>query len=302
MQSTKLNKLIDQFLESVQTDTQFFNDVFFGTVSSKVYSGLGTFKTMKSFKDFILNYHSRLFILVGDGGTDDYNTTYGSVPLVFMYFRHMENAIRFCNMFNINTIILANNVVVDHSCAITNTNIVISSSTRKKITLNTPRAFYVDGNVNLKFDGVVIEGVYNNGNMPSLIGFKANSACNLNLMFKDCIIKNSEGNVQTFYTTGNQSLTGFAGFINVHMYNTNWIRNNVASNYAFNRVYPVKSSCWSFSEFGTKIYDELTGVEYADTDPQYCIVEPDIAQYNTFGIRHIPTNVLTNNKAIMGLV
>lgn len=306
MQDTKMNKLIDQFLEVVQYDTNFINGVYFGT-GTKVHNKLGAFRSVDQFRSYLKSLPSTfsIWVLVGNGGLDDYNSFY-SMPAPIgniLYFRDLRYAVDFCSIFSIKNIAIFDDLVIDYPIFLSNKSIILQSARDpRNITIKTTsKAFIVDGQSNLYIKNLSFNGGIS-GDIVSLIGFKPSGCANLNLYIEGCKFISSKNNIKNMDIIGLSADSNFTGFMNIGLKRNTFYVTDKTNEYMINRRIPVKSCCWAISSYENKFYNELTGVEYISFDPQAEIIDPDIVQLNTLGGYDVPSNVMTNDKRIMGLL
>lgn len=309
MQDVKMNKLVDEFLEAVQYDTNFINGVYFGT-GTKVHNKLGTFRSVDQFRSYLKSLPNifSILVLVGDGGLDDYNSFY-SMPAPIgeiLYFRNLKYAVDFCSIFSIKSVAIIDDIVIDYPIFFSNKSVILQSAGNprnpRNITIKTTsKAFIVDGQSNLYIKNLSFSGGIS-GDIVSLIGFKPSGCANLNLYIEDCKFISSKNNIKNMDIIGLSADSNFTGFINIGLKRNDFYVTNKTNEYMINRRIPVRSCCWVISSYENKFYNESTGVEYISSDPHAKIIDPDIVQLNTLGGYYdVPSNVMTNDKLIMGL-
>lgn len=307
MQDIKLNKNIEQFLEVVQYDTNFVNNVFFGT-GIKNHNKLGSFKSIDHFRQYLkrISDFFSIFIVVGNEGSDDYNTSY-SLPAPFgsiLYFKKLKNAVDFCSIFGNKKIAISDDLVIDSSIDLSNKSIVLQSGNElnKKISVEASKAFIADGQVNLKIKNITFEGI-KSSDIVSLIGFRSAGCINLNLCLENCNFISSKNNIKSMDIIGLAINAGLSGIINLGLKRNAFYVTDKTNEYMVNRQIPIKSCCWIISAHENLFYNESTGVEFNPADPQSTIIDPDIVQLHTIGgLLNVPSNIMTNDKRIMGLL
>jgi len=323
MQAKKVNQLIEKFLEAVDYDTKFLNDVLFNTAASYTHAKFGVFRSLDSFRSY-LNASigpNGIGIYVGDDGGDDFNVT---DPLggSNLYFRNLDLAVKFCSIFGIMTIILWNKVTIKNTIDISNKSIKLRSENGTdgeytELIIDCDAAFEVSGTTKVMFEGQIIRASdsVSDNNFKRLFKIKENSCTNLDIYFKNFVIWHANRDflsLKLFDLDVDMVLVPeeFSLITNI-AFNTGVIYTH--NSLVGAGIYLMDGSgsgdkerfiCTSICVPGSgyEMIDVPTNTVYTNVNSQFTLLNPDLVQTNTFGaISGVPTNILVNDKKLANL-